>query len=160
MAMPDDSDESLLTEEFRARIGVKTGPAWTVIPAVDARYVRDVLEDRDPRYADATGIAPPYAFTILEPRPTADLTPHIVPRIMPGAVLTQTEWTFHRPFRMGERLQAVHQVADLRERLGGRFGRSILVVTHTEYRDEAGELVAESSHTVTQFDPHARQEEQ
>lgn len=150
------SDESLITDAHRARIGVLSEPFPCVISAVDAQHVRDVLLDADPRYADDTGTAAPYALSILEPRPIGGLPPHIIPRILPGGVLTQSEWTWHRDFKYGEPLIARHQVVDIRERLGGRFGRSVLVIAKTEYRTSAGELVAETAHTVTQFDPSGR----
>jgi len=152
----DEPEQSLVTDEHRAMIGVKSEPKRHVLRASDVAQVRSVLQDTDPRFAEGTGLAGPYALAILEPRPTVDLPPGAIPRVLPMGVLTQTEWTVHRPFRVGEELWATHEVMDLRERLGGRFGRSILVQVRTEFRDSAGELVAETSHTVTQYDPKGR----
>jgi len=152
----DEQEESLIGDEHRAMIGVKSEPKRHVLRASDVAQVRGVLQDTDPRFAEGTGLAAPYALSILEPRPTMDLPPGAIPHVLPMGVLTQTEWTVHRLFRVGEELWATHEVMDLRERLGGRFGRSILVLVRTEFRDGAGALVAETSHTVTQYDPKGR----
>ena len=151
-----ESEGSLISDEHRANIGRKSEPARHVLRAADVRQVREVLQDEDPRYADETGLAAFYALAILEPRPTMGLPPGVVPRILPGGVLTQSEWTVHRPFKVGEEIWATHELADIRERLGGRFGHSILIQVHSEDRDAAGELLAETGHTVTQYDPAGR----
>lgn len=149
----DEEEVSLITDEHRAKIGVKSEPVPMKVKAADFRFVRDALGDKDPRYADDTGVAAPYALSILEPRPVAGLSRDFVPWILPSGILTQSEWTVHRPIKVEEPLTVQYQVMDLRERLGGRFGRSALVILHAEYRAEDGELVAETNHTVTQFDP-------
>lgn len=149
-----DIQESKITDEHRARIGVKTEPAETVIREADARRVRDLLGDDDPRYADGTGIAPPYVIAVLDPGVPRGL----MPQIMPGGILTQTEWRFHKPLRIGATLKLVHSLVDIRDRLGGRYGYSVIVMTETEYIDEQGELVASSFRTVTQFDRGNAQE--
>lgn len=74
-------------------------------------------------------------------------------RSSPGGILTQQEWKFTRPFRIGEELKSVGQVFDIRERLGGRYGHSVLVTTSTDYYDGDGNHVGASLLTVTQFDP-------
>ncbi len=141
--------ESLIKDEHRAVIGQKGEPVKVVVNKEDAHRMRDLLNDDDPRWADETGIAPPYVLSGLAGgRPRAQ-----VPQILPNGILTQTEWQFHKPFKIGEELQAVGQVFDIRDRLGGRYGYSILVMTGTEYFDAAGDLVASSIMTITQFDP-------
>lgn len=148
----EEQERELVTDELRARIGVQTPPIEFVIPAVEAEYLQRVMGEDDPRY-DGTGVTPIYALSILEPQAMNSYRENFMPRIMPGAVLTQSEWTEHRPLRPGETLYATHEIVDIRERLGGRFGRSVLILAKATYRDAAGELVAETSHTVTQYDP-------
>ena len=141
--------ESLIKDEHRAAIGQKGDPVKVVVSGDDARRMRDLLEDDDPRWADGTGIAPPYVLSGLAGgRPRGQ-----VPQILPNGILTQTEWQFHKPFKIDEELEAVGQVFDIRDRLGGRYGYSILVMTGTEYYNSAGDLVASSIMTITQFDP-------
>jgi hypothetical protein len=143
----DDIERSLITDEHRAVIGVKSDPIEVTVKEEDAHRMRDLMDDRDPRYADGTGIAPPYAIASLgTPRRS-------IPNVLPGGLLTQQEWKFTRPFRIGETLKAVSQVIDMRDRLGGRYGYSVLVTAATDYYDSNGEHVAATMTTITQFDP-------
>jgi hypothetical protein len=141
--------QSMITDEHRAFIGRKSEPATVLIKAEDAHRVRGVLEDDDPRWADGTEIAPPYVIAMFQGAPRRGS----MPQILPSGILTTQEWRFHRPFRIGEALTAVSQVIDLRDRLGGRYGYSVLVTTSTEFTDAAGEPVGAVLITVTQFDP-------
>jgi hypothetical protein len=141
--------ESLITDAHRAAIGQRGDPVKVVIREADAKRMRDLLNDADPRYADGTGIAPPYVLSGLAGgRPGGS-----VPQILPNGILTQTEWQFFKPFKIGAELQAYGKVFDIRDRLGGRYGYSILVMSGTEYVDESGDIVASTITTITQFDP-------
>lgn len=148
----DEDAKSLITDEHRALIGRKTDPATVTIKEDDARRMRDVIGDHDPRWADGTGIAPPYAIASFGGRPSRN-----TPFVLPSGLLTQQEWKFTRPFRMGEQLQAVSQLSDIRERLGGRYGHSVIVTTTTDYFDADGNHVAAALSTLTQFDPKRAQ---
>jgi hypothetical protein len=146
MSVPE---QSLITDEHRAQIGQKSDPVKVTIKEVDAKRMRDVLEDKDPRFADGTGIAPPYVLAGMGgggPR-------RGMPMILPNGLLTQQEWKFSRPFKIGEELSAISQVFDIRDRLGGRYGYSVLVTSGTEYFDAEGKHVASALITITQFDP-------
>ena len=148
MSVPE---QSLITEEHRATIGQKSDPVKVVINEVDAKRMRDVLEDKAPRYADGTGTAPPYVIAGMGGGPRRGM-----PQILPGGLLTQQEWKFTRPFKIGEELSAVSQVFDIRDRLGGRYGYSVLVTQGTEYFDAQGNHVASAMITITQFDPKSQ----
>jgi hypothetical protein len=76
-----------------------------------------------------------------------------MPRILPSGLLTQNEWRIHGQLRYGQTLQAVNKVVDIRERMGGRYGHSVIIILGTDYRDEEGNVVASSLRTMTQFDP-------
>lgn len=145
-----EPEHSLITDEHRALIGVKSEPVSVTVNEIDARRMRDVLGDSDPRYADGTGIAPPYIIAMFNNGPNRR-----GPFILPGGLLTQQEWKFSRAIRIGETLNAVSQVFDIRERLGGRYGYSVLLTSGTDYYDAAGEHVAAAMTTITQFDPKA-----
>ena len=146
-----EPEHSLITDEHRAMVGVKSEPAKVVISEVDAHRMRDVLEDADPRYADETGLAPSYVIAGMGGGPRRGM-----PQVLPGGLLTQQEWKFDRPFKIGEELTAVSQVFDIRERMGGRYGYSVLVTQGTEYFDTAGNHVASAMITITQFDPKSQ----
>ncbi|MFN8506574.1 MAG: MaoC family dehydratase N-terminal domain-containing protein [Dehalococcoidia bacterium] len=145
-----EEEQSLITDEHRALIGVPGEPSTVVVREADAKRMRDVLGDSDPRWADGTGMAPPYVIAFFGGRGGGG---RATPQLLPGAILTQQEWKFSRPFKIGEELKAVGQVFDIRERLGGRYGHSVLVTTSTDYYDAAGQHVAASLLTITQFDP-------
>ncbi len=144
-----EPEESLITDEHRAKIGVKSEPRSVTVNQEDAHRMRDLLGDTDPRYADGTGVAPPYVLSGLGVRPDRNL----MPQVLPNGLLTQIEWRFFKPLLIGATLQAVSSVIDIRDRLGGRYGYSVLVMTQTEYLDESGEPVAASLQSITQFDP-------
>ena len=147
-------EQSLITDEHRAQIGVRSEPTVVTVRAEDAHRMRDMLGDSDPRYADGTGVAPPYLLAMFGGRgPGGPGGRGGMPSILPGGLLTQQEWKFMRPFRIGEDLTAITQVVDIRERLGGRYGYSVLVTSETDYFGADGEQVAAVMSTITQFDP-------
>lgn len=143
-----DVQESRITDEHRAMIGRASDPIEVTPREADARRMRELLGDDDPRWADGTGVAPPYILAMLEPRLPEDLSP----RVLSSGILTQTEWTFSRPIRLEEPLQAVTRLIDVRDRLGGRYGYSVLVMFQTSYLTAGGEEAAASLRTITQFD--------
>jgi hypothetical protein len=139
--------QSLITDEHLATIGRRSAGHHATVHEKDARRMRDILSDTDPRWADGTGMAPPYIVAGLAGR-RPDM-----PRILPGGLLTTQEWKFTRPFRIGEELTGYNEIVDIRERLGGRYGHSVLVTTATNWYDAEEKLVASILATYTQFDP-------
>lgn len=141
--------QSKITDEHREFIGRKSEPVTVTVKKEDAHRMRDVLGDTDPRWADDTGLAPPYAISMLQAGPRRGS----MPTVLPGAIMTNQEWRFSRPFKIGEEYHAVSQVIDLRDRLGGRYGYSVLVTTSTDFYDADENHVAAIVITITQFDP-------
>lgn len=148
----EQEEQSLITDEHRSWIGKKSEPITVTVSEKDAHRMRDVLEDSDPRWADDTGLAPPYVLAQMGGR-----RPGQMPQILPGGLLTQQEWTFERPFKIGEKLTGYSEVIDIRERLGGRYGHSVLVTSATRFSDTDGNPVASAMLTITQFDPRRAQ---
>ena len=140
--------QSKITDEHRAYIGRKSDPVSVTVKSEDAARLLSVLEDTDPRWGEKTGTAPPYVLGLLNSGPRRGS----MPSILPNGILTQQEWRFIRPFRIGETLQATTQVIDIRDRLGGRYGYSVLMTSSTDFYAEDGEHVAAILITVTQFD--------
>jgi hypothetical protein len=141
--------QSKITDEHRAYLGRKSEPVTVTIREEDVRRMQKLLGDTDPRWAPGTGLAPPYAIAMFQGAPRRGVTP----MVLPNGILTQQEWRFIRPFRIGEQLQATTQMIDIRDRLGGRYGYSVLVMTSTDYYDADGNHVAAQLNTITQFDP-------
>jgi acyl dehydratase len=146
--MAEEEIQSKVTDEHRAFIGVKSDPVLFTVSSEEAKRMRDVIGDADPRYADGTGIAPPYIVAGM-----GGGRPRGMPSILPGGLLTQQEWKFTREIRIGETLSAVSQIIDIRERLGGRYGYTVLVTSSTDYYDTEDKHVAATMITVSQFDP-------
>jgi len=141
--------QSKITDEHRAFIGRKSEPTTVTIHEEDAKRMRALLQDSDPRWADGTGVAPPYVLAMFQ----GGLGRGRMPSVLSGGIMTQQEWRFTRPFRIGEQLQATSQVIDIRDRLGGRYGYSVLLTTSTDFYDAGGAHVAAILLTITQFDP-------
>ncbi|MHB8576560.1 MAG: FAS1-like dehydratase domain-containing protein [Dehalococcoidia bacterium] len=149
-----DELESKITDEHREAIGRKSAPVTFTITEADATRLRNLMQDDDPRWAAGTGVAPPYVLGLSQGMARGGE----MPRVLPGGIMTQQEWRFTRPFRIGEQLQAITQVIDLRDRLGGRYGYSVLITSSTDFYDAGGEHVAASLISITQFDPKAARE--
>lgn len=146
----EEEIQSQITDEHRSAIGQKSDPVTITVKAEDARRMRDILGDKDPRWAEGTGMAPPYVIASF-----GGFRPGRSVQILPGGLLTQQEWKFTRPLKIGEELQAITQIIDIRDRLGGRYGYSVLVTNSTDYYDADGNHVAATLITVSQFDPKA-----
>lgn len=142
--------ESKITDEHRAFIGRKSEPVHFTVKEDDAKRVTGLLDDHDPRWAEGTGAAPPYVLGLMQTARRGAM-----PSVLPGGIMTQQEWRFDRPFKIGEELSAITQVIDIRDRLGGRYGYSVLVTSATDFYDSNDEHVAAILITVTQFDPKA-----
>lgn len=150
MSEEEEEITSKITDEHREAIGVKSEPITITVKEEDAKRMRDILGDTDPRWADGTGMAPPYVIASF-----GGGRPGRAVQIMPGALLTQQEWKFSRPIKIGETLQATTQVSDIRDRIGGRYGYTVLVTNSTDYVDAEGNHVASTLVTLSQFDPAA-----
>lgn len=148
--MSEEEITSKITDEHREAIGVKSEPVKITVKEEDARRMRQILGDTDPRWAEGTGIAPPYIIAAF-----GGGRPGRMVQIMPGALLTQQEWKFSRPIRIGEELTAYTSVIDIRDRIGGRYGYTVLVTNSTDYYDTEGNHVAAALVTISQFDPTA-----
>jgi hypothetical protein len=141
-------DESLITDEVQAFIGKESEPIEVTLDRAAVERMRQAVADDDPRFADPEFV-PAYAMAAIEP-----IFPMgAMPRVLPSGLLTQNEWRIYGTLRFGQKLQAVNKVVDIRERMGGRYGHSVIVILGTDYRDEDGNVVASSLRTMTQFDP-------
>src|SRR5262249_50905522 len=105
--------QSKITDEHRALIGRESEPTYVTVKEEDARRLRNLLGDNDPRWAEGTGVAPPYTIATFPA-----VRRGVTPSIMPGGIMTQQEWRFTRPFRIGEQLKSVTQVIDIPHPLG------------------------------------------
>lgn len=142
--------EPLLTDELRVYIG-RTGPVVTVyVSAGVVERACDVFRGTREGLALERGApVPGFVLAALE----SDVPRVDVPDPLPKSLLVSNEWHFERPLRLGEALRAQARVADITERLGGRFGQALYVRTEVEFSDDSGALVARSSMTLMHYDP-------
>jgi hypothetical protein len=148
--MPEEL-ESKITDEHRSYIGRKSEPVTFTVTEADAHRLRSLLEDEDPRWGPGTNVAPPYVLGLSQ----GSARGGNMPRVLNGGIMTQQEWRFTRPIRIGEQLKAITQVIDLRDRLGGRYGYSVLVTQSTDFYDSEDKHVAAILISITQFDQAA-----
>jgi len=144
------SEGSLVSDELRSLIG-STGPevAVEVTRAVVHRAADVFRGSRAGLTLEPGSEVPGFVLAALE----GDVPRVQVPEPLPRSLLVANEWRFERPLRLGEELRARSRVADIRERLGGRFGHSVYVQTEVEFREPAsGALVAASSITLMYYD--------
>jgi len=141
-------DQSLLTDEVRALVGREQVLGAVQVTPRAVKRALEVYTGHIPKSVPAEGEdVPGYAIAAFE----GDYESDPLPSLMPNSLLIANEWSFERPLRMGETLTAVHVIAGITERFGGRFGYSIDTRTETQYKDAQGAIVARSSFTMTQY---------
>lgn len=165
---PSITDEAL--DELRSRIGVPiTGPRPHVTEATaDAiRHFADGIGDDNPLWLDeAYAQASPHGGRLAPPTML-----YAFDRVMSGyigglpgvhAMYAGTDFHWHRPVRLGDRLTATPAISGVRDMASRFSGRSVLQSYRTPFHDQEGELVAEVESWVirTQRDAARRRAEQ
>lgn len=146
-------DASLLTDDIRALVGLESETAQVAVTPTVVRRALETYGAR-PREFFPGDVVPGYAVVALESE-----SPHVeAPAVLPRSLLISNDFSFERPLRLGEQLTVRERIADISERLGGRFGYSMYVRTEHEFRDAAGTLVATASRTMMQYEHEARGE--
>lgn len=146
--------ESLLTDDVRALIG-KSGPEGAA--TVTNRLVR--------RAADVFGHGALPPLTAGQPVPAyvvevlgTEAEPFAPPTLLPNDLLISNEIMLERPLLLGETLTLRTRLADISERLGGRFGHSLYLRSEVELVDPNGAVVARSVRTMMQYDARSAAE--
>jgi len=143
------ADGSLLTDEVRSYVGRETDPVTVRLTRAHVRRALLAVTGTADGLPDEGEPVPGFVLAALD----GDTEQLATPSILPSGVLSGTEWTFERPLVVGDELTAVRRIADVSERLGGRYGHSVYFRSEVEYRDATGAVVARSSWQNTQFDP-------
>jgi hypothetical protein len=128
--------------------GVK-GPSFELpIERGKIREFAAAMQSESPAYQGPEAIVPPtFLTTFAQWAPPESRVQHGFDRarLLHG----EQEYIFHGPLpRVGQVLTVTESVADRYEKEGKRGGTMRFAVLVTEYRDEAGELVAEARMTV------------
>ena len=154
--MPNDS---VITPEMRAAIGVASEPATHEVEAGAIRRFADAIGDPDPLYRDESAaresryggiIAPPTFLRSMDPDlPTAELeVPY--PMVIDGG----SDWEFFEPVRPGDTITVTSRVVELKERTG-RLGPMLFVIRETSYVDQHDRTAAVQRSTLIYYEPQA-----
>jgi acyl dehydratase len=152
-------NESLITEEARAMIGVENEPVTGTVSEKEIRRFCYAVGDLNPAYLDgdvgdnpASGsvVAPPmfYDIPIVKESPLGMLREDGMPkggkslplkttRIMAGG----KEVEFFKPMRPGDTITSIGKIVDIYEK-DGRSGPLVFTVFENRYTNQDGELVA------------------
>lgn len=141
-------DQSLLTDDVRALIGQETDMGTVTVTPKSWRHAVEVYTGKVPAETPADG-EPISGYAIAALETDYELTE--LPPLMPNSILIANQWEFERPLHMGETLHASYRLVDITERFGGRFGYSLDYRAEVVYRDAAGQVVARSGRTMTQY---------
>jgi len=150
------AEDSVITDEMKAAVGVESEPSVYEIEKEPIRRWAESIGDpnplyRDEEYAKSKGyrsiIAPPgfiaqYAFPVKaggSPR-RAFQTPFS--RMLNGG----NEYEFFKPIQAGDIISATNKISDLRER-AGRLGKMLFIISETTFKNQDGEIVAKARST-------------
>lgn len=135
----------------QSAIGVTDDPFTMVVERGKIREFARATMSADPAYLDDPGAVIPPTFlttTTFWTPPGQSVFSKVkmdLRRLLHGG----QEYTFHGPPpAVGATLSVQTRVAEIFEKEGKRGGSMTFVVTVTEYRDEAGTLVAEARSTA------------
>lgn len=148
-------EESLLTPEVRALVGAASEPVTVEVTAQLARRAIEVYGGEPRSFAPGDRVPGP-VVTALQ----GEANDLAVPSLMPRSILVSNDLSFERPLRVGEVLAVRRRIADISERLGGRFGYAIYVRSEVEFHDGEGALVATVGHTLMQYEHEAAEGEE
>jgi acyl dehydratase len=164
------TQESLITDEARAMIGMETEPVSGEVTAKDIRRYALSIDDHNPLYSDEEYarntsygdiIAPPLFFTVplIHEVPVSELRTDGIPQqrdnsLNPPLKVTNTmgggyEIEYLKPLHPGDVITAKTKLVDIYERQG-RSGSLVFTVTETTYTDQNGNVcVIARSITIT-----------
>jgi hypothetical protein len=139
-----------MSQPISPTIGDRGEPFELVVEAGKIREFARATKARAANWAGPDAISPPTFLTadrFWAGRDSRVLARAAIDwsRVLHG----EEEYTFHGPPpAAGQRLTAREEVVDVFAKAGRRGGDMKFVVVRTEYRDAAGDLVAEVRHTV------------
>ena len=143
-------EESVLTPEIQALVGTEAAPLHVRITPRIVQRAMETYELRPRALADGDPVP---GMVVVALQSEAEMV--APPNLLPNSLLIGNEVDFERPLRMGEDLVVVSRLADIRERLGGRFGYSVYIRTENEFREPGGAVVARQAQTMMYYDASA-----
>jgi acyl dehydratase len=134
-------DESFITPELQARVGVTSDPVTVDVTPVIVHRLRQTLG------IGAADHVPPAVLWV--PDAGREVSP--LPGLPGEGILTGDEWELRRAIDIGERLTAVNRLVDLNERFGSRLGHALTVRHEWEFRDATGEAIAFARRSIAYY---------
>lgn len=152
----DMTQESVITDEMRAAIGVDSEPiTYDVEKGAIVKFAQ-AIGDANPLYNDEEAarrtrygglIAPPTFMRSLISNPAPDFkSPY--PANLDGG----SQWEYFYPVRPGDRITVSTRLANLFER-PGRLGNMLFSVRETKYVNQFGQTVAIQRTTGISYQP-------
>ena len=154
------AEDSVITDEMRAAIGVESEPSEYEIEKEAIRRWAEAIGDtnplyRDEEYAKSKGyrniIAPPgfianyaYPTKVGEGGRRGFRSPFAM--VLNGG----NEYDFFKPIQAGDKITSTTKLAELRER-EGRLGKMLFMINETTYKNQDGEIVAKSRGTIISY---------
>ena len=149
------AQESVITDEMRAAVGVESEPSVYEIEKEPIRRWAESIGDpnplyRDEEYAKKKGyrsiVAPPafiaqYAFPIKVGKSKVTFRSPFIRNLNGG-----NEYEAFKPIVAGDTITATRKIADMRERTG-RMGTMLIVIQESTFKNQDGEIVAKARST-------------
>jgi hypothetical protein len=142
----DDDLQPLVTDDVRRLIGQATTPVPLALDIPSILRVQALTGYWDAPRLDA--ILPPWLVAGVSPG--MGMPTDLAPPLLPETALIQTEWQFFRPFPTDRPLFVAGQLTDIRDRVGGRYGHTVMATTRLDVMEATGEVVA--AFTVTRLE--------
>jgi hypothetical protein len=151
------ANESIITDEMRALIGVETAPITIEVEKGDLRRFTEATGEINPRYAE---VFPP-TFFCPDPIIAAQRAGLKRPWPFKYSIDGGSEWEFHRPVRVGDTLTLAVKIADLYEKRGSaKTGRMLFTIVEIRCANQRGELVGVARGTGIVYEgPQAERQE-
>ena len=149
------TEDSVITDEMRAVIGVESEPSVYEIEKEPIRRWAEAIGDPNPLYCDEeyakskgyrSIIAPPgfiaqYAFPVKVGGGQRSFNSPFT-RMLNGG----NDYEFMKPIQAGDTISATNKLADIRER-AGRMGKMLIITSETTFKNQDGEIVSKARST-------------
>ena len=151
------AQESVITPEMRAAVGVESEPYTNEIEKGAIVKFARAIGDANPIYTDEEAarrsrygglVAPPTFFRSLRSGPMKVDVKSPYPANLDGG----SEWEYYEPARPGDRITVTHKISNIFER-PGRLGNMLFIQRETKYVNQFGTTVAIQRTTGISYQP-------
>ena len=151
------TQESVITPEMRAAVGVESEPYTNEIEKGAIIKFARAIGDTNPIYCDEEAarrsrygglVAPPTFFRSLRSGPMKVNVESPYPANLDGG----SEWEYYEPARPGDRITVTHKISNIFER-PGRLGNMLFIQRETKYVNQFGTTVAIQRTTGINYQP-------